>query len=248
MKMARNKGRIGVIVPSSNTNLETDCFLLAPKGVTLHFTRVGGYDIDDIPDENVQRDFASQSLDDTLNLLTPAEVNVIAYGCTSATLAHGYQFDRAFQQDITNKTGVPAITAAGAIIEALSTLGVSQIAFTSPYVAQLNNEAINFFAKCNIETVSYAGLEKQLSSKEQNALTPDDAYTLACQADSSQAEAIVISCTDFRALEVVEVLEQELGKPVVTSNKALMYVCLKQLGVDTSGISMGGQLFSKKYN
>lgn len=221
--MSRDKGRIGMIVPSSNSNLEPDCFLLVPAGVTLHFTRIGGYDVDDIPDGEEMRSFASQSLDDTLGLLADAAIDVIAYGCTSATLAHGYAFDQAFQQKMATKTGVSAFTAAGAIVEALSVLDVSRIAFTSPYVPRLNEEAIAFLAECGIETVSHVGTIKPLSSREQNALTPDDAYQLACKADSPQAEAIVISCTDFRVLEVLDMLERELGKPVITSNQALMY-------------------------
>lgn len=243
--MARNLARIGVIVPSSNTNIEPDLALLAPPGVTLHFTRVGGYDVDAIPDGEEMRHFASQSLEAALELLTPADVGVIAYGCTSATLASGPAFDKDFQAEITAKTGVPAVTAAGALVEALKRLDVSRIAFTSPYVAQLNLEAIAFLSECGIEVVNHVGVGRDLSSREQGLLTPDDAYQLGRQADHPQAEAVVISCTDFRSLEALEALERDLGKPVVTSNQALMYASLVRLGLDTSAIQAGGKLFTE---
>ena len=58
-------------------------------------------------------------------------------------------------------------------------------------------------------------------------------------------EAIVISCTDYRALEAVPAIEARLGKPVVTSNQAQMYVCLTRLGLPTRGIVAGGHLFTR---
>ena len=162
--MARDQGRIGIILPASNTNLEPDCALLVPPGVTLHFTRVGGYDVDEVPDEEVQRRFALESLDSTLSLLSAADIDILAYGCTSATLASGPEFDQRFQEKITAQAGVPAITAAGAIIEALRTLQVSRIAFTSPYVAELNQDAIQFISACGFEVVNHVSVTHDYSS------------------------------------------------------------------------------------
>lgn len=243
--MARNLGRIGVIVPSSNTNIEPDLALLAPPGVTLHFTRVGGYDVDAIPDEEVQRRFALESLEGALELLMAADVDLIAYGCTSATLASGPEFDRQFQKKMTAKAGVPAVTAAGAIVEALNTLDVSRVAFTSPYVAELNKEAIKFISDCDFDVVNHVSVSHSYSSREVGRVTPEVAYQLGQQADHAQAEALVISCTDFRSLEALEALERDLGKPVVTSNQALMYASLVRLGLDTSAIKAGGKLFTE---
>lgn len=243
--MARNQGRIGVILPASNTNIEPDLALLAPRGITLHFTRVGGYDVDAIPDEEVQRRFALESLDGALELLGAADVDIIAYGCTSATAASGPEFDKHFQAKITAKAGVPAVTAAGAIVEALKRLKVSRIAFTSPYVAELNKEMIKFISSCDFDVVSHATVSHNYSSREVGRVTPDVAYQLGQQADHPQAEALVISCTDFRSLEALEALERDLGKPVVTSNQALMYASLVRLGLDTSAIKAGGRLFTE---
>jgi maleate cis-trans isomerase len=238
--------RIGVIIPSSNTNAEPDCLLLAPTGVTLHFTRSGGYDVDAIPDSNEMRRFARQTLDAQLQLLVDGRVELIAYACTSATLADGPEFDLAFCTEIADKSGLPAITTAGALIEAIQDLGAQRVAFTSPYVPKLAAESVNFMQQCGIEVVNRVDFENQLSSLEQNALTPEDAYHMGLKADHPQAELIVISCTDYRALEAVPALEQALGKPVVTSNSALMYACLKRLQVDLSGIEAGGYLYTRR--
>ena len=238
--------RIGMIVPASNTNAEPDCLMLAPPGVTIHTTRSGGYDVSAVPDSGEMRRFARQALDEQLQLLVDARVELIAYACTSATLADGPEFDQAFCDEITSKTGLPAVTTAGALIEAIQTVGAQCIAFTSPYVPQLAAEAVDFIRQCGIEVVNQVGFDNELSSLEQNALTPQDAYRMGLEADHPQAELVLISCTDYRALEAVPALEQTLGKPVITSNSALMYACCKRLGVNPGEIEAGGYLFTRR--
>jgi len=238
--------RIGLIVPSSNTNAEPDCLMLAPAGVTIHATRSGGYDVNAIPDSGEMRQFAHQGLDRELQLLTDGRVDLIAYACTSATLSEGPEFDQQFCQQISEKSGYPAVTTAGALIEAIHDLGAQRVAFTSPYVKRLADESVDFIQQCGIKVVNQTGFETDLSSVEQNALTPEDAYRMGLEADHPQADLVVIACTDYRALEAVSALEQVLNKPVVTSNSALMYVCLKRLGIDYSGINAGGRLFRLK--
>ncbi len=235
-----------MIVPASNTNAEPDCLMLAPPGVTIHSTRNGGYDVDEIPDSDEMRRFARQALDQQLQLLVDGRVELIAYACTSATLADGPEFDRVFCDEITTKTGLPAVTTAGALIEAIRDLGARRVAFTSPYVQQLADEAVDFIEQCGIEVVNQTGFEKQLSSLEQNVLTPQDAYQMGLKTDHPRAEALVIACTDYRALEAVPALEQMLGKPVITSNSALMYACLKRLEINMGEIEAGGCLFTSR--
>ncbi len=236
--------RIGMIVPSSNTNAEPDCLKLAPRGVTIHTTRSGGYDVESIPDSDEMRRFARQSLDQQLQLLVDGRVEIIAYACTSATLADGPEFDQAFCEEITAICGLPAVTTAGALVEAIHDIGATNVAFTSPYVPQLASEAVNFIEQSGVGVVNQVGFEQELSSLEQNLLTPEDAYRMGLKADHPEAEVVVISCTDYRAVEVIPALEQALQKPVVTSNSALMYACLKRLEVSMGEIKAGGFLFT----
>jgi maleate cis-trans isomerase len=237
--------RIGLIVPSSNTNAEPDCLMLMPTGVTLHATRSGGYDVNAIPDSGEMRRFVRQSLDLHLQLLMDARVDVIAYGCTSATLADGPAFDQEFCAEISAKSGCPAVTTAGALIEAMTSLGLERVAFTSPYVKTLADEAVDFIHQCGIEVVHQVGFDTDLNSLQQNALSPKDAYDMALKADHADAQGIVISCTDYRALEALPAIEEALGKPVVTSNQALMYACLQRLGAEGDLAAVGGRLFNK---
>jgi len=235
--------RIGLIVPSSNTNLEPDFAMLLPSGVTFHVVRSGGYDVNAIPDSAEMQKFVRLSLDQNLKDLVDARVGIIAYGCTSATLSEGPQFDKEFCAQLTRAAGVPAVTTAGALVEAIESIGARRVAFTSPYVKALSNEAVEYLEKCDISVVNELVYEKELNSLEQNRLTPQDAYSMALKADHKNADAVVISCTDYRALEAVPAIESKLGKPVITSNQALAFSCLHKLKHPLSDVSAGGRLF-----
>jgi maleate isomerase len=241
----RNR-RIGLVVPSSNTNVEPDFALLAPAGVTVHSARSGGYDLNAIPDSEEMRRFARRSMDSYLPLLSDARVDVIAYGCTSATLSDGPEFDREFSEELSCKSGRPAVTTAGALIEALRSIGAKRVAFTSPYVRRLSGEGVGFIQECGIEVVNEVAFDRELNSIEQNALTPQDAYDMALRADHRDADAVVISCTDYRALEAVPAIERRIGKPVVTSNQALMFACLNRLNINGKHLTAGGSLFTRQ--
>lgn len=215
--------KIGILVPFTNTNIEADMFRMKPEGASIHFTRMGGYDLDQIPDGNQMATMGETDISEPLRLIAAVSPDVILYGCTSATLSHGLDFDERLKESITATTGAFAVTAAGALIESLSALKVKKIGFASPYIQSVNDLAIKFFSNAGIETISRAEVEVPLSNLEQGALTPDDVYALAIQADSPETEAIVLSCTDLRAVEVIERLEAKTGKPVVTSNQAMMF-------------------------
>ncbi len=137
--------RIGALVPFTNTNLEPDMIMLAPAGISLHFTRIGGYDADEIPDEDQMAGLGAASLDEPLHLLQGINPDVILYGCTSATLSHGPAFDRDLAARIKSQSGAQTVTAAGALVAALSALDVQRISFASPYVPSLNDRAIAFW-------------------------------------------------------------------------------------------------------
>jgi len=226
---SRGRARIGVVVPVSNSNLEPDLALLRPRGVSLHFARVGGYDIDAVPDGDQMRQLAQESLDDIIDSLAACRVDVILYGCTSATLAHGRDFDRDLRRQIEARAGVPAVTAAGAVVEALRDLRAARIGLATPYTADLNRAAAAYLESCGIEVATAAGVDAALDNYQQGALTPAQVFALGLRADHAHAQAALLSCTDMRAVEVIDALEAALDKPVVTSNQALLYAALKRL-------------------
>ena len=226
---SRGRARIGIVTPFSNTNLEADLALLRPWGVSCHIVRAGGYDLDAVPDGAQMRRFAQASLDGVLELLMAARPDVVLYGCTSATMAMGPDYDRAFRARIEAAAGVPAVTAASALIEALDALGAETVGFCSPYTEALARQAAAFLEAAGRRVVRIAHVGADLDNEGQGALSPEEVLALARRADHARAEAIVLSCTDMRAVEAIAALEDETGKPVVTSNQAMMHAAIARL-------------------
>lgn len=233
---ARVRARIGVLVPYTNRNLEPDLALLQPPGVGLHITRIGDYDAAAVPDEKQMAGLGAADIDAHVRLLAGVQPDVILYGCTSATLTHGAQFDRELAATVRRCHGIPAITAAGALVRALRAQGASRIGFASPYVPAINRLAMNFLGECGIETVSVAEVSETLDNVGQGALAPEAVFDLGRRADSAQAQAIVLSCTDMRSVEIIDRLESALGKPVIGSNQAMMFAALEAIGIDTAAV------------
>ena len=234
LTFSRGRARIGVLVPFTNTNLEADLAMVRPAGVSFHFARLGGYDIDAVPDAGQMAGLGEAPLDEPLRLLAGVRPDVVLYGCTSATLTHGPAFDRELASRIEDQIGAATVTAAGALVNALQVLGINRVGFASPYVAELNDLAISFLADAGIETVSRADIGVSLDNYGQGELTPGAVFDLGRRADSAAAEAIVLSCTNMRSIEVIERLEADLDKPVISSNQAMLFAACQVLGMDTT--------------
>lgn len=228
----RGRARIGVLVPFTNVNLEPDLALLCPVGVSLHFSRLGGYDQDEIPDDQQMAGLGASDMSEELRLLQGVKPDLIMYGCTSATLTHGPAFDRDLAEQIKTQSGATTVTAAGALVHAIRSLGVTKVAFASPYVGAINDLAETFLASEGISTVHRADIGVALDNYGQGELTPDEVFALGRRADGPDAEAIVLSCTDMRSVETVERLEAVTGKPVICSNQAMMFQASQMLGLD----------------
>ncbi len=244
MTPSRGRARFGILVPFTNTNLEPDMQLLRPAGVSLHFARMGGYDAEEIPDEVQMQNLGASDLDEPLHLLMGAKPDVVLYGCTSATLTHGPEFDRRLSDQIKATSGAKTVTAAGSLVAALQALGASTIGFASPYVSAINDLAVDYLAGCGIKTVARSEVTETLDNDGQGALDPDAVFELGLKADHPQADALVLSCTDMRSVEVIERLEAAVGKPVVTSNQAMVFSALRALEMRDL-ISNYGQLLNR---
>jgi maleate cis-trans isomerase len=223
--------RIGVLVPYTNCNLEPDLALMRPRGVTLHVERLGDYDIDEVPGSHQMARLGASDLTETLRLISGVRPRAVLYGCTSATLTHGSAFDRDLAARIKEASGAECITAAGALVAALRALGVSRVGFSSPYLGEINDQAVAYLDTEGIATVACADIGRALGNYGQGELAPDEVFDLALRADHPRAEAIVLSCTDMRSVEAIEKVEARLGKPVVTSNQAMVFAMCRSLGL-----------------
>lgn len=227
----RNRAKIGVLVPYTNTNLEPDMMLMRCPGTTVHFQRMGGYDVDEIPGSEQMAGLGASDISHDLRMISGVRPDVVLYGCTSATLTHGPGFDAELAADIKARSGAVSLTAAGSLVAAIQALGMTKVGFSSPYLGEINVQAMDFLARNGIETVKCADVGRELGNYGQGELTPDEVFDLAREADHPDAQAIVLSCTDMRSVEAVTRIEAALDKPVVTSNQAMMFALMRALGL-----------------
>ena len=221
------RARIGTIIPVSNTTNETEFNNMKPEGVTVHFTRVPLHSTpagDNFNDMLFHAGEASENL-------AAAGADVIVYGCTSGSML--CPSDRLIGT-MENKSGKPSISTAGSIIEALKALGVSRISMATPYTEATNEKECNFMEKNGFQVIAKKGLglggtlEK---IKKMSRVPPNEIYSHAKSVDREEAEAILICCTDFGSSGVIQELEEDLGKPVISSNTASFWNALRKAGI-----------------
>lgn len=234
------RARIGVIVPPNNTVNETEFNRLKPEGVTYHFTRSPMHG-NPAADNYVT---LLNDVDVAVSELTNCGVDLMAYGCTAGSMACPADLLIGKMEDVGK---VDAISTAGSILKALKALGVSKISMATPYTDATNQHEKEFFDDHDIEVLDMAGLALNTSPegiKKMSRVPPAEIYAHAKSVDHPDAQAILICCTDFGSLDVVPVLEKELGKPVLTSNICTFWASLRAAGV-TDQITGYGTLLAE---
>lgn len=230
------RARLGLIVPSSNTAAEIEFGEYAPEGVSVHTVRM--------PLESVTAgalDAMSDRAVERAELLAHADVDTIAYACTTGSLLHGPGFDRELEEGLAAAAGRPAVATALSVDRALDALGVERIAVRTPYNEDLNEREREYFeaAGYEVESIEGRGIEENVAI---GALTPEDAYRQVRETvDTADADAVFVSCTNYRTFPAIESLEDNLGLAVVTSNGATLWDACRAAGVRSEG---PGRLFS----
>ena len=221
--------RIGLIVPSSNTTMGPEFYRMTPEGVSVHTARMRF--VEATPE--ALRKMADDALKAAEDLAT-AEPDVMIYGCTTGALLGRASWERELVGTIRRDTGIKVITTAMAVIKALKSLKVGKVAVATPYTDKLNDLEEAFLRKHGIEAVSIRGLGI-IRNIEIGEKSPQTAYRLAKEVFKPEANGIFISCTNFRTIEIIEKLERELGRSVVTSNQASMWSALRLIREPVKG-------------
>ncbi len=235
------RARIGLIVPSTNTINEPEFWRLAPHGVTIHTARATSTGEFSEAYFARLREAGQRCAED----LATAEVDLIAYGCTSGSIVCPLE---EIVADLTARTGILASATAGSVVAALRALKVRRVAVATPYVDFINEREEEFLRRHGFEVTSLHGLrlgETQAERRSIGRVPPEHVYRMARTCDRPEAEAIFVSCTNLATLDVIAQIEADLGKPVITSNQACFWHCLRSLGI-TDRIEGYGRLLTER--
>lgn len=229
--MYGSRARIGLIVPSSNTVCEPEMSALCPEGVSAYATRIAfeptlaGLQRMKTHVERASSELSSESI-----------CQILVFCCTVGSLLGGVATEKEMTGLMEKTAGIPAITTGSSVIAAFEALGLENIAVATPYTEEINKHEKRDLEGRGYRVTRIGGYHEQVSPEALKndmigRLSPDVAFEMGLKVDGQENEAIFISCTNFRAIEIIHRLEQKTGKPVVTSNQAAMWHALRRLGI-----------------
>jgi len=229
------RARIGLILPMDNAVMEPEYYALGIAGVSFHAVRMDTIERNQMPVRGV---VLSQQF-------VELGVDVVGYACAETSFLQGVDGNTYIRDQIQKTCGLPAVTASGVMIQALQALNVNRVALVAPYPVS-SADAMSAFLERQGMTVTNM-VRRDFNDVYQDArdwyhtnLQPAHvAYRMARQAKDANAQAVFIAATNFRSLDVIASLEQDLGCPVISTNQAMLWSMFKLLGVRESSAALG---------
>ncbi|MFB6083557.1 MAG: aspartate/glutamate racemase family protein [Halorientalis sp.] len=219
--------RLGLVVPSSNTTAEPEFRAMAPDGTTVHAARMP---LEDVTVDGL--DEMASGAERAAELLAHADIDALAYACTTGSLLHGPGFDAELESRLSEAAGAPAVATALSAKRALTAVDAETIAVVTPYAAELNDREREYLTGAGFEVAALDG-RGLVDNTEIGDLTPEDArrQVEAAVPDDTSVDAVFVSCTNYRTVPALSDLEDTLGVPVISSNAATMWDLADRLGL-----------------
>jgi maleate isomerase len=215
---------IGLIIPSSNRLTEPQFNAYAPPGVGVHVTRLRMTGKFRKPLSELKR-----PLVEAAEALSDVKPGMIVFHCTANSMESGLAHEKAVIEIIEQASGCPTITTAQAITQAFDRFGIKKLVLISPYVRATNQLEVNYLTETGYTVLHELGLG--LETHAYSAVTPQEWKNIVKENTRADADGYFLSCTNTRMIEAVEDLENDLNKPVINSNQATLWACLKKFGV-----------------
>lgn len=232
-----DRKKIGLIALSTDLTTERDFARIIPMdragvyGTRVPFTNP-------TTPENLRK--MAPSITAAADLILPGEtLDAVCYSCTAASVVIG---DAEIAASVhAARPGVPVVTPSGAALSAFSALNVRHISILTPYLIETSLPMADYFERhgLEIETFHCLGLD---DDRDMARVNPELILRAALQTHTAQTEAFFLSCTGLQGVDVIEELERQTGKPVVTSNQASAWALMHHAGLAQSS-KRWGRLF-----
>jgi maleate isomerase len=223
---------IGLIIPSGNRLTEPQFNSYVPSGVGVHVTRLRMTGKFRKPLSELKRPLAEAA--EAISDLRPG---VIVFHCTANSMESGLAHEKALVDIIEQASGCPTLTTAQAITQAFNQSGIKKLVLISPYVKATNQLEVNYLAETGYTVLHELGLG--LEPHAYSAVTPEEWKGIVKENTRADADGYFLSCTNTRMIEAIEDLEKDLDKPVINSNQATLWACLKKLGIPHTNRKLG---------
>jgi maleate isomerase len=228
------RARIGLLTPNDDAVPESEFWTLAPEGVSVHVARVLLVDA---------RTFADPPHpDDATTLLAALPMQAIVFAFTTTSYILGQRGEQALKARLESRSnGIPVVLPCPAAVAAFRTLGVRRIAVIHPpwFTDDEQQLGITYFQNQGFDVVYARQMRLRGLSiakptdplRKFTELYPAELYAFARTEVPAAAEAVLFSGNGFRAIGMIAVLEEDLGRPVLTANQVAFWYALRQAGV-----------------
>ncbi|MBO9421606.1 Maleate isomerase [Labrenzia sp. THAF191b] len=217
------RARFGVILPSGNIVAEGDLAALLPRDITLHVTRLRL-----TGSSREQLNAMAEDVETAASLVGDVDPAVVGFHCTAvSTLSE--QLERDILARACSASGRRVVATSEAIVSALNALTARTLVLITPYVDHIVKSEVAFLNRHGFDVIDAHGLGID-HPRDMAALPPEDWLALTKEHYAQKADAYFVSCTAIRSLEVVSLLEEQLGKPVITSNQVMAWHLLRTAG------------------
>lgn len=245
--------RIGQIVPSSNTTMETEipAMLRAREGIlperfTFHSSRMRMKKVTKEELEAMDRDSDRCALE-----LSDARVDVLGYACLVAIMSMGPGYHRVsearlHEKTLQNEAPAPVVTSAGALIDGLKVLGAKTISVICPYMKPLTKLVVDYIENEGVTVRDYVALEIP-DNLEVGRHDPERLLEIYKKVDRTGIDALVVSaCVQMPSLPAIERIERQIGVPAISAAVCTTHQMLARLGLERR-VPGAGALLSGRY-
>jgi len=221
----RPRARIGFIIPSSNRMVEEQAWRHLPADIIPHITRLAMTNRHKVPlDQLIPR------IEQATQLLADSDCDVTVLQCTGTSMSGGVAMETKVLEAMEKASGRPALSAASSLMAAFATLKAKKLVFISETRQNEHEDKLRFLHEAGYTILAdhAVGLS---GSAEYCSAPPRLWFDEAMKLRRDDADAYFISCANIRSIDVIEDLEKELGRPVVTSNQAAFWCAMRKIGL-----------------
>ena len=217
--------RIGLITLGSDFRIEKDFNnVIYEKNIDLFVNRIHSHN--PLSNKTLVK-MAEDITNVTKEILPGQKLDCVAYGCTSGTVAAGYETIKSKVNLAKPDTKVTTpITSA---IKAIRTLDIKKISIFTPYTKIINNSVVDYFnkEKIIINSLTYLDIASDLDigKVDQHYL-----FEVLSKINLEDSDALFVSCTALPVLSIIDKLEKKLNKIVLSSNQTLIWEALNLIG------------------
>lgn len=236
--------RLGFLIPPGNPNSEGEIFQMTRLDFSVHFTRMVAFgETGSLSGQDERNQSQINHLSENIELLSLLKPSVIAMAHTATSYTLGKEGERILFETLHQQFGIPLITAFGSVVAALRQIGAMNIALGTPYSMENTLRCKNLLEAYGFHVVKFGNLAGVVNIYDE---TPERAFQLIEQVNSTHAQAIFISGVGMPTIQALSKAEKTIGKPVISSISATMWQAQKIAGltINTQGF---GSLLSGKF-